>query len=188
MKNYIVVIIFLFFSSLAFSYSEESEIDEEELFQEATRIVKTFGGTLKPQLGAALKSGGPVHAIEVCSVVAPAIASDLTKKTGWNVRRVSLKSRNKTAIPDSWEVKVLKDFDKRQLAGETAKTMVYSGIIEGKYRFMKAQGVEPVCLKCHASKVSAPIEAALKEKYPNDLARGYLLGQIRGAFSLVKKL
>jgi len=32
------------------------------------------------------------------------------------------------------------------------------------------------------------VEAALKQKYPNDKARGYELGQIRGAFSLSRDL
>jgi hypothetical protein len=53
---------------------------------------------------------------------------------------------------------------------------------------MKAQGVEAVCMNCHAENVSAEVEAALKAAYPQDKARGYSLGQIRGAFSLARDL
>ncbi len=171
------------------SSAHSADVDTAALKKEAISIVKQFGGSLKPELGKALKSGGPVHAIKVCSEQAPAIAKKLTLSTGWDVSRVSLKARNnKTAIPDAWETKVLKTFDKRQAAGESAKKMAYSEVVNGKFRFMKAQGVAPVCMACHASKIDSKVEAELKKVYPNDMARGYSLGQVRGAFSLAKDL
>ncbi len=182
----------IFISTVVLALSTQAyaaEVDKKALKNEAISIVKQFGGALKPELGKAMKMGGPVHAIDVCSVQAPAIANRLSKETGWDVRRVSLKARNsKTAIPDSWEAKVLKEFDKRQAAGESVKKMAYAEVVDGQFRFMKAQGVEPVCLACHASEIGAPVEVALKKSYPNDMARGYSLGQVRGAFSLAKDL
>ena len=61
-------------------------------------------------------------------------------------------------------------------------------VTDGRFRFMKAQAVEAVCLNCHAAEIEPEVEAALKQKYPNDKARGYSLGQIRGAFSLSREL
>jgi len=154
---------------------------------EAMSIVKKFGGTLKPQLKKAIKSGGPVKAIDVCSVQAPAIAEQLSKETGWTVKRVSLKARNKSAAtPDAWETKVLQQFEARQAKGEDPKTMAYSETIDGKFRFMKAQAIAPVCLNCHGETLAEPVQKALKQHYPDDMATGYTLGQIRGAFSLTK--
>ncbi len=176
--------------SLAVNASETSGAhDKASLKAEAVGIVKKFGGTLKPQLVGAMKSSGPVAAIEVCSVQAPAIAKQLTKETGWNVKRVSLKARNNnTAIPEAWETKVLQQFEERQANGEPAKKMAYAEIVDGQYRFMKAQGVGPLCLKCHGEQVQDSIQAALKLHYPKDTAMGYKLGEIRGAFSLTKEL
>jgi hypothetical protein len=79
-------------------------------------------------------------------------------------------------------------FDQRQARGESAAKMAFAEVVDGKYRFMKAQGVEPVCLACHGANIKPEVEAALKEKYPGDMARGYMLGQIRGAFSLSRDL
>ncbi len=164
-------------------------VDKAALKMEAIGIVKQFGGVLKPQLKGALQEGGPAHAINVCSVQAPDIARNLSQSTGWSVKRVSLKARNsETAIPDTWEKGVLEQFDKRQANGETAEKMAYAEVVDGQFRFMKAQGVEDVCLKCHAAKIDPKTEAALKEHYADDAARGYTLGQIRGAFSLSKPL
>ena len=163
--------------------------NKAKLKKEAISIVKKFGGTLKPELKKALKSGGPVKAIKVCSKTAPEIAQKLSSETGWTVKRVSLKPRNhKTAMPDAWETKVLKQFDERQAKGESANKMAYAEIVDGRFRFMKAQGVEAVCMNCHAGKVEPATEKALKHYYPDDMARGYSLGQIRGAFSLSKDL
>ncbi len=164
------------------------EVDKQALKQEAVSIVKRFGGTLKPELKKALKTGGPAHAISVCSEKAPAIAEELRNDTGWYIKRVSLKPRNPGAKPDPWEEKVLKMFDERQAKGEDPKKMAYAEVVDGKFRFMKAQGVEKVCLNCHAAKVAPEVETALKKKYPQDKARGYSLGQIRGAFSLARDL
>jgi hypothetical protein len=162
-----------------------TDIDQVQLKEEAVSIVKRFGGTLKPELKSAIQTGGPVSAITVCAEQAPAIAQSLHNDTGWYVNRVSLKARNnRTAVPDAWEKKVLEQFDQRQANGETAETMEFSEIVDGQFRFMKAQGVEAVCLSCHAAEISPETEAALLEKYPEDKARGYSLGQIRGAFSV----
>ncbi len=166
-----------------------AEVDKAQLKQEAISIVKQFGGTLKPALKQALQSGGPAHAVSVCSETAPKIAQKLRNESGWYVKRVSLKPRNSSsAIPDDWEQKVLQQFDQRQAKGESAEKMAYAEVVDGKFRFMKAQGVEPVCLTCHAAMIAPDTEAALKKNYPDDKARGYTLGQIRGAFSLAKDL
>ena len=159
----------------------------EALKGEAISIVKRFGGSLKPELKKALQSGGPAHAISVCSEKAPEIARQLSNDTGWQVKRVSLKPRNNQAAnPDAWEQKVLEQFDKRQASGESAEKMAFGEMVNGEFRFMKAQGVGKICLNCHAGQVAPEVEAALKKFYPQDQARGYNLGQIRGAISLRK--
>ena len=140
-----------------------ADVDQAQLQQEAIGIVKRFGGTLKPELKKAIQSGGPAHAISVCADKAPSIAQSLSSETGWRVKRVSLKARNhKTAIPDAWEKKVLEQFDQRQAAGESAAKMAYAEVVDGSFRFMKAQGVEAICLSCHAAEIKPEVEAALK--------------------------
>ena len=156
---------------------------------EALGIVKEFGGTLKPQLKKALLASGPENAIKVCSTQAPELAEKLSRETGWEIKRVSLKPRNsKTALPDEWERRVLQQFNARQSKGEGPGKMAYGEIIDDRFRFMKAQGVEPICLKCHGGALTPAVEDALKEHYPDDKATGYSLGQVRGAFSLSKGL
>ncbi len=127
--------------------------------------------------------------MKVCSVKAPQIAKNLSEQTQWQVKKGSLKTRNNnTAKPDLWETSVLEDFSQRQSQGESAKTMTKAEMIKNEFRFMKAQGVAPLCLTCHGTELTSETKRALKYYYPNDKATGYKLGQIRGAFSLTKKL
>lgn len=163
--------------------------DIKALKGEAIGLVKQFGGQLKPKLKGAMQSGGTVEAIKVCAESAPTIAQQVSTESGWTVKRVSLKARNATtATPDQWERETLAWFDAQQAAGVDPQTLVKAEIVEGTYRFMKAQPVEGLCLSCHGETLSPETEGALKEHYPNDVARGYELGQIRGAFSLSKVL
>jgi hypothetical protein len=49
---------------------------------------------------------------------------------------------------------------------------------------MKAIPTGAVCLACHGQTLAPEIQEALDTDYPHDRARGYELGQIRGAFSI----
>ena len=155
---------------------------------ESVAIVKKFASTLQGELQAAMKSGGPVKAIGVCSEKAPAIAAQLSRESGGLVRRVSLKVRNPMDIPDAWERDVLADFDKQVSGGEKAEKLAKGEMVtEGgqKYfRFMKAIPTAELCLTCHGAKVNPAVEKSIKTSYPHDVARGYEVGMVRGAFSI----
>ncbi len=167
----------------------ESSGTADALNAEAMAIVKRFAGTLKPKLKSAIESGGPVNAVEICAVEAPQIAATLSSETGWTVKRVSLKPRNKdSAVADPWEATLLQGFEARLAAGDAPRQLVHSQVVDGRYRFIKAQVTEGLCLNCHGQSLHPAVAAAIKRHYPRDQATGYSLGQVRGAFSLSKKL
>ena len=43
-----------------------------------------------------------------------------------------------------------------------------------------------MCLTCHGTDIKADVRAELTRYYPADKATGFRLGELRGAFSLVK--
>ena len=154
------------------------------LEQQAENIVKQFAGSLQPQLLEAIRTGGPVEAISVCATAAPEIAGRLSRETGWSVKRVSLKTRNKSAVADHWERETLLHFESRLAAGEMPAQLTKAEQVDGQFRYMKAQVVQPLCLNCHGSALEPEVVQALQKYYPDDTATGYQLGEIRGAFSL----
>jgi len=159
---------------------------------EARQVIKTFFSRLKGELQKAMKAGGPVHAIEVCNEKAPKIADQVSAETGWYVARTSLKNRAPTNSPLPWEKKVLKEFEARKAAGADVKSLDYHDVVEEEgqkvFRYMKAIPTGKICLKCHGAELDPKVAAKLDELYPSDRARGFKVGDIRGAFVLKKKL
>jgi len=160
-----------------------------QLRDSAKEIVGRFAGQLKPALQQAFREVGAAGAIEVCSTKAPAIATSLSGESGWTVRRVSLKPRNtQTATPNDWARGVLESFEQRREAGEPVAGLVHDDVVDGEYRFMKAQAVEPLCLTCHGTDIAPDVARRLERFYPDDRATGYSLGDVRGAFYPTKSI
>jgi hypothetical protein len=160
--------------------------------QEARGLVKEFFGALKGELQAAMKTGGPTNAISTCKLKAPEIANQLSQKSGWTLARTSLKLRNQDNAPDTWEMNVLRSFESRKQAGEDITKMELAGTVEtdGKpvFRYMKAIPTAELCLKCHGTNIDPQVAKKLDDLYPEDQARDYSLGDIRGAFTFQKSL
>lgn len=183
--------------SLALALSANAALADEDIakFQEESRkIVKELATQLGGAMQKEMQAGGPVAAIKVCKEIGPAAASEMSRKTGQRVARVSLKVRNPViGSPDAWEQKVLLDFDKR-LEKENPANIEFAEIVsepQGKYlRYMKAIPVQDVCVKCHGmgDNIAQPVKDALKAEYPHDKATGYAPSEIRGAFSIKKPL
>jgi hypothetical protein len=165
--------------------------DLEAFTMESRAKIKAFAGELQGELGAAIKSGGPISAIDVCHDRAPEIAEGLSTE-GWHVARTSHRTRNPGNAPDAWEAAVLDSFIARAEAGETFDAMDEAEIVEtdnGKaYRYMKAIPVGEVCLTCHGTDLDADLAAQIASLYPADQATGFELGQLRGAFTVTRQL
>jgi len=173
---------------LPLGFAQADEADLKARADKSKAAIADFSNNLKNQLQAAIKEGGPVKAISVCNTVAPALAKEESDKYKMHIGRTSLKVRNSKNAPDAWETKVLKAFEERKAKGEPLDTMTYSEVVENngkkEFRFMKAIPTGEVCLKCHGENIDPAVKAKLDELYPNDKARGFKLGDLRGAFTV----
>lgn len=165
--------------------------EEEAILTEARKVATTLPPKLIVALQEEIKKTGPEGAIPVCKDMAPKMAGEISKETGWKIKRVSLKPRNDArAIPDAWEKAALEDFDKRAAAGESPAKLEKGEKVGNEYRFVKALPVQPLCLNCHgpAESLSPAVKDVLGKHYPHDMATGYSVGQIRGVISVRKPL
>lgn len=187
MNKYLTVIV----TGLTLSTPVAAE-SVHELVQHSRQTVKQFATELKSQLQTAMKEGGPVNAIGVCHSVAPAIAKQRSAEFGGEVGRTSLKYRNPQNQPDTWEQGVLKQFERQRQSGKSPAQLEHYEIIESngqsRFRYMKAIPTEEVCLNCHGQDIKPPVADKLDALYPQDKARGYSKGEIRGAFTIEKPL
>jgi hypothetical protein len=186
----------LIYAALFFSVPFQASAETDQYTAEAKKITAAFFEELKGELGKGMKAGGPVAAIGVCNNLAPAIAMKYSQDSGWDVGRTSLKLRNPDNAPDAWETKVLQQFEDLRARGEAPDALVYTETVEQDgdryFRFMKGIVMPPLekmpCLMCHGENIDPKTAAMLNELYPEDKAVGYKAGQVRGAFTLRKKL
>jgi hypothetical protein len=175
------------------AHAEDARPTDDARLAAARAAVKGLGDTLKEQLVAAIKAGGPVSAIGVCRTIAPAISEEKSRIFGLAVGRTALKVRNPANAPDSFERKVLEQFVRKIETGadpaslEHVETVTEGG--ETLFRYMKAipTASEP-CLACHGSNLQPELKAEILRLYPSDQATGFSAGTLRGAFTVTQKL
>ena len=193
MKRTLIAVAAALLAGCASSTKETTTPPVDPNVSQARGITKDFFTALKGELTTAMQAGGPTNAIAVCKDKAPAIAKEERQQSGWQkVGRTSLKLRNPANKPDAWELAVLKQFDERKAAGEDPMKIEYSEVVTAgtkkTFRYMKAIPTLDVCLACHGEKIETTTAAKLKKLYPKDQARGYKVGDLRGAFTLSKDL
>ena len=158
---------------------------------EASAIVARFRTELAQKLQAAMATDGPAGAVTICRDEAPAIASRLSRETGWQVRRIGTRVRNPlTGAPDAWEQQQLARFQRQLKSGSDPLTLDITVVVrepQGRStRHLSPIMTGPLCLACHGSPDTQPpaLREALRREYPHDAATGYTAGELRGAFSL----
>lgn len=150
---------------------------------EGAALIPAFQQQLLGTVKSAMQAGGPAKAVEACRLSAPQIAAEHSKSP-WTVGRTALKVRNPANAPDAWERRVLELFAARAQAGEPLANMVHAETIDGEFRMMKAIATGEPCLACHGKQIEPALAAVIDVGYPHDEARGFALGELRGAFTL----
>jgi hypothetical protein len=162
--------------------------------------MRAIAGTLATRLGGRLKqeleANGPESAISVCKKIAPQIAGDLSRQTGWTVGRVGTRARNaNTGVPDAWETRALATFAERMKQGEKPETLELAEVVSAPsgghtLRYAKAIAIQPLCVTCHGAPEQLPagVKARLQAEYPLDQATGYRVGELRGAVVIKRPL
>lgn len=163
----------------------------EEARRTSVQLLQQIGSEMRREY----ELSGTLRAVVVCKYTAPEVSSALSRKSGAQVKRVSLRVRNPAlGTPDAWEQKILQDFDRRAARGDKAEGIEHSEIVaepEGRYfRYMKAIPMAPLCLACHgpAESLSEATRGQLQLEYPHDRATGHSLGQVRGAVTYKRPL
>lgn len=195
MKRYFSILLFLslvMISATAGTAAGGKGIDVDGERQKALKAIRVFAGRLQAELKKGMAEGGPVQAIAVCKTTAGEIAKDVSAQQGLVLQRVSLKVRNPGNAPNDWQRKVLENFEERKRSGETVAGLTYTEVaeVEGtrQFRFMKAIPTKGLCIRCHGANIAPDVQARLNTLYPEDAARGFQPGDIRGAFVVTRDI
>jgi len=161
-----------------------------EILEKGKQIAASSFMTLSSELKAALKEGGLQTAIKYCHTNAMKITDSLSNTYHVNIKRTSDKYRNPNNKPNSKELSVLAKFQNEKEMELIIEPFV-EDISENEYHFYSPIIMNDLCLKCHG----VPGETLLNEDslyinklYPNDLAIGYVQGDLRGMWSINFKI
>jgi hypothetical protein len=172
-------------ASLAAPLAWAGSADPADRAAEGRAIAAAFGAELRGALQEAMAAGGPLAAIRVCNEEAPRIAAAAAAQSGASVGRTSLKLRNPDNQPDDHEREVLERFAESLAARADGPPPERLDTLEdGRVRYMRAIFTEPPCLACHGETLAPPVADAIGALYPDDEARGYQAGELRGAFTI----
>lgn len=151
--------------------------DVEAWVAPARQALAPFKRDLKHALERGL-AAGPEQAIEACRAEALRIARTHSG-TGVRVGRTSLRLRNPANAPAPWQRPILDDFARTPVEQLGPRVVRIDGDRVG---YVEPIVLGPVCLTCHGSTLDPTVAARIDALYPDDQARGFALGELRGAF------
>ncbi len=132
-------------------------------------------GRLKNRLVGSLKSDGIEPTLKMCSLQALELTTeDLPHAI--QARRIALKIRNPVNSPDTYEREVLDRL--AQKPGDILE------VNHRKVHFFRSLPTQSLCLSCHGQNIAEPVKRKLDGLYPQDEARGFAEGELRGALHL----
>jgi hypothetical protein len=148
--------------------------------REAQRALAPLKQGLMSTLQAALAEG-PVAAVDACRLAAPGIAEGAATDV-YAVGRTSDRLRNPDNAPEPWMVPLLERY-REAPPDPPAGTVV---ALEGdRIGYVEPIHVKPLCTTCHGTSVDEALLAHIRERYPEDRATGYSVGDFRGLFWVV---
>jgi len=191
-----LLFIVLFVLSLGFltqCSENKHEVSEDQIAgmrATATDYMKDLKGVLIEQI----QTGGVLQAVSVCSDTAQILTNEFGLSKGLFIKRVSLKNRNENNYPDDFEKGVLNRFQLLHQNNELNSETEYAEITSEddiKYlRYLKPIILQAECLNCHGNEADMIPEVSnfIAQKYPDDKATRYTVGDLRGAVSIKKSI
>ena len=180
--------------SFVFASCNSKESENAKYKSELENYANSYMKELKSVLMSNMKEGGPFQAVNVCSDTAAQLTESFSANKGVIVRRISFKNRNVHNFPDPHKVDILKNFESQFAENKLDKNsyVIFEDKLEGKstITYAKPIFIEAPCLNCHGNdnQLSSDVKEILSEKYPADKAKGYEIGDLRGAITVTKSL
>lgn len=151
-----------------------------------------LGKGLMTALLGQLEAGGPQAALSFCADSAQALTARY-RQEGLDVHRTSLKVRNPRNAPDSVEVRVLDQLAALHAAGTLPAEYIEIrrlGTGTREVRYFRPIQVQQGCLTCHGAvdDIAPELQTVLADRYPDDAAVGYAVGDLRGVIAVRRAL
>lgn len=186
------IFLLVFFLIVTGCKDKSHEVDDSELKKEFDNHAMNYMAELKSVLLENMKAGGPLQAANVCSDTAAEMTASFSVEMGVDVKRFSHKNRNSQNFPIEHENEILSQFENLMSNNElTTDSYFFEEMnIDGRETLVYAKPIfiSAPCLNCHGeqNQIGPDVKAVINERYPNDKATNYKIGDLRGAISVTK--
>lgn len=163
-----------------------SKEDQEKHLSKGKEICQKSFALLSGNLGAQMKQGGPSQALPFCNLRAIPLTEEIAKQEQVTIKRVAKLYRNEENKPNSEALGIINKYETALKKGEELTPVLISSP-SGKPQFFAPIMINKKCLACHGTvglEVSQKTDSLIKILYPNDLATGYKIGDLRGVWSI----
>lgn len=186
MKTKIIVLTIALISIISCNENKKTPVKtKENSSKNYTAIGKEYAISTKKILGKNLKKaiaeGGTVKALAFCNENANPLTHQMEVKYNATIKRVSDKNRNPNNKATETELAHIETFKKALKNGDQIKPIIEKS--NGKVYFYMPIKTGGLCLQCHGTPTEE-VQTKIKELYPNDLAIGYDVNQVRGIWSI----
>ncbi len=159
---------------------------EKEYLEKGQQIAAAVFTNMSVALQQAMEKGGVEQALGYCHLNALQIVDSLSQIHQAKIKRAAIKYRNPLDEPDKKELAVINLYQKEKDTGKALAPRVVQED-DGRYHFYAPIIVNDLCLKCHGitgETMSVENAEIIKKYYPDDLATGYVAGDLRGIWSI----
>ncbi len=139
---------------------------------------------LKVALKSAMRQKSPIEAIGVCNESALSITAGLNDSLKVEVGRTSVKYRNPANKPSVKETEILQGYEDALTKGKALESQVVTSD-DGTFYYSPIK-MGAFCLTCHGNseQINPELTEEIDRLYPEDLAKNYEEGQIRGMWTV----
>lgn len=183
--NLIILAVVVITSGLLYCNAKRRNSEPMDYAQLGDAITIKTQDTLAAILKKSIREKGYAASIDFCNIHAEELTQLYSSKE-IRIKRISQKTRNPDNAPDKNESAQLAIFLELASRGELPASKL---VVEetGRVHYYKPIIIQTLCLNCHGKpdvEIAPETFAALNQKYPNDQAVGYKLGEWRGLWHL----
>lgn len=164
-----------------------AEVSRPELLALGRQIMSETFALLSSNLTNAIAQGGPTNALHFCSAQALSLTDSIAQRHQAEVRRISHRARNPHHRPSDAEFRLLREYQGGLTRGVTNPPVLHQHA-SGEVTFYAPILIsQSVCLVCHGqpgTDIAPTTLATLDQLYPEDEARGFRLGDLRGLWAI----
>ena len=162
------------------------ETNEEINYAEiGMNIALSTKGQLGKNLIGTIQKEGTVNALKFCNIKAYPLTDSMSVAFNAKIKRVSDRPRNIDNAANEIELAHINTFKNKLENGEKIDPIINKKV--NSVHFYAPIITDQLCLQCHGNNstdIKLNVLKAIDSLYPNDMAKGYALNQVRGIWSI----